>query len=131
MEIKMRSVSTWKAKYVSELKHLVKRSSVNGSRDVAVLTLPRLKRGRLLLLGEKFDHQVKSYISTVCEKQRIINTAITVACGETIKKVDKNLLRENGGPIEMTKVWAKSLLQRLNLVKRIATTSDNHPILKN
>ena len=38
----MSSVSTWKAKYVSELKRLVKSSSGNGSRDVAVLGLPRL-----------------------------------------------------------------------------------------
>ena len=46
-EIKMSSVSTWKAKYVSELKRLVKSSSTsgNGSKDVAVLSLPRLKRG--------------------------------------------------------------------------------------
>ena len=117
-EVKMSSVSTWKAKYVSELKHLVK-SSNGGSRDVAVLSLPALKRGRPLLLGENLDRQVKSYISAVHEKQGIINTAITVACGEAIvKKTDKNLLRENGGPIELTKVWAKSLLQRLNFVKR-------------
>ena len=124
-EIKMSSVSTWKAKYVSELKRLVKSSSgTNGSRDVAVLSLPRLKRGRPLLLGENLDHQVKSYISAVREKQGVINTAITIACGEAIvKKADKNLLRENGGPIELTKVWAKSLLQHLNFVKRKATTS--------
>ena len=118
----MSSVSTWKVKYVSALKRLVK--SGNGSRDVAVVSLPRLKRGRPLLLGENLDCQVKSYISAVREKQGVINTAITVACGETIvKKTDKNLLRENGGPIELTKVWAKSLLQRLNFVKRKATTS--------
>ena len=35
-EIKMNSISTWKAKYVSESKRLVKSSS--GSRDVAVLS---------------------------------------------------------------------------------------------
>ena len=122
----MSSISTWKAKYVSELKHLVKSSSGNGSRDIAVLSLPRLERGKLLLLGENLDHQVKCYlyISAVREKQRIINTAITVACDEAIvKKVDKNLLSENGGSIKLKKVWAKSLLQRLNFVKRKATTS--------
>ena len=80
----MSSVSTWKAKYVSELKRLVKSSSTsgNGSKDVAVLSLPRLKRGRPLLLGENLDCQVKSYISAVRKKQGIINTAITIACGE-------------------------------------------------
>ena len=125
-QIKMSSVSTWKAKYESELKHVVKNtcSSGNGRKDIAVLSLPSLKRGRPLLLGENLDRQVKSYIIAVREKQGIINTAITVAFGEAIvKKTDKNLLRENGGLIELTKVWAKSLLQRLNFVKRKATTS--------
>ena len=85
------------------MKRLVKSSSGSrdGSRDVAVVSLPRLKRGRPLLLGENLDRQVKSYISAVREKQGIINTAITVACGEVIvKKTDKNLLRENSGPID-------------------------------
>ena len=87
----------WKAKYyVSELKRLAKSSSGNGSRDIAILSLPRLKRERPLLLGENLDHQVKSYIRAVREKQGIINTAIIVACGEAIaKEVNKNLLREN------------------------------------
>ena len=122
----MNSVSMWKAtKYISKLKCLVKSSSGNGRRDVAVLSLPRLKRGRPLLLGENLGCQVKSYISAVREKQGIINTAITVVCGEAIvKKTDKNFLRENGGPIELTKVWVKSLLQCLNFVKRKATTSN-------
>ena len=53
----------WKAKCVSELKRLVKSSSGNGSRYVAVLSLPRLKRGRPLLLGENLDHQVKKATS--------------------------------------------------------------------
>ena len=122
--IKMSSVSTWKAKYVSEMKCLLKSSGGSASRrkDVAVQSLPRLKRGRPLLLGEGLDCQVKSYIRAIREKQGIINTA--VACGEAIvRKPDKTLLKENGGPIEPTKVWAKSLLQQLNFVKRKATTS--------
>ena len=74
---------------------------------------------------KSLDRQVKCYTSAVCEKQGIVNTANTVACGEAIvKKTDKNLLRENVVPIELNKVWAKSLLQRLNFVKIKATTSD-------
>ena len=116
----------WKAKYVSEMKRLLKNSGGSASRrgDVAVQSLPRLKRGRPLLLGEDLDCQVKSYIRAIREKQGIFNTAITVACGEAIvRKTDKTFLKENGGPIELTKVWAKSLLQRLNFVKRKAATS--------
>ena len=35
-----------------------------------------------------------------------------------IKDVDSNLLSENGGHINLTKDWAKHLLQRMNYVKR-------------
>ena len=71
------------------------------------------------MLGEDLDCQVRSYIKAICEKQGIINTAITVACDEAIvRETDKTLLKENGGPIELTKVWAKSLLQRINFVKK-------------
>ena len=31
---------------------------------------------------------------------------------------DSNLLAENGGYIDITKDWAKRLLQRMNMVKR-------------
>ena len=62
--IKMSSISTWKAKCVSEMKRLRKSSGGSASRRgyVAVQSLPRLKRGRPLLLGEDLDCQVKSYI---------------------------------------------------------------------
>lgn len=115
------------------MKHLLNSSSGDGSRDVAALSLPGLKRGRSLLLGGNLDRQVKSYISAGREKQGIINTAITIACDEAIvKKTDKNLLRENGGPIELTKVRAKSLLH-LNFVKRKQQLQLkwSHLILKN
>ena len=41
-----------------------------------------------------------------------------MASGEVIvRKADKNLLKDNGGPIDITKTWAKSLLFRLGFVK--------------
>jgi len=55
---------------------------------------------------------VISYIKEVREKKGIITTTVTVASGEaTVNKVNKGLLKENGGPIELTSVWAKSIHQ--------------------
>ena len=57
-------------------------------------------------------------------KKAAVTTAVTIASGEAIvTKVNKGLLKEHGGPIDLTSVWAKSLHQRINFVKRKATTS--------
>ena len=48
-----------------------------------------------------------------------VNTAIVIAtaCG-IVKDADSDLLSKNGGHINLTKEWAKYLLQRMNYVKR-------------
>jgi len=57
-------------------------------------------------------------------KKAAVTTAVTIASGEAIvTKVNKGLLKEHGGPIDLTSVWAKSLHQQINFVKRKATTS--------
>lgn len=66
--------------------------------------LPVKKGGRPLLLGEKLDTQVKSYLRAVCEGGGVVTTAITMAAATAIvRKGDRNLLSENGGPITITK----------------------------
>ena len=58
------------------------------------------------------------------DKGGVINTAIVMACAEgVITNHDSNLLASNGGYITITKDWAKSLLSRMEFVKRHASTS--------
>ena len=114
--IKESSVSTWKSKYQAELKRVSASGNVD---DVSVKRLPVKRRGRPLLLGEKLDTEVKSYIQAVREAGGVITTSITIAAATAIvRRSDRNLLSENGGPITLTNNWAKSLLYRLNFVKR-------------
>ena len=88
-------------------------------RKSAVKSLPVKKRGRPLLLGTKLDDDVKSYVKAVREAGGVITTSITIAAATAIvRQADRNLLFENGGPITLTTNWAKSLLFRLNFVKR-------------
>ncbi len=114
-ELKLTSVQTWKTKYLAEVNRKVKA----GESDATVKSLPIKKRGKPLLLGEKLDSEVKTYIHAVREEGGVVTTAITMAAATAIvRKADRNLLAENGGPITITNNWAKSLLHRMNFVKR-------------
>ena len=118
-EIKDSSVCTWKKKYSAELKRSASKRDSEEKGEVCVNSLPIKKRGRPLLLGENLDTAVKNYIKAVREAGGIINTSITIAAATAIvQKTDRSLLSENGGPITITTNWAKSLLYRLNFVKR-------------
>ena len=55
----------------------------------------------------------------------VVNTAIAIGCAQgLVKHYNSNLLECNGGPIVLTKSWAKSLLQRMGFVKRRASSTE-------
>ena len=90
--------------------------------------LPVKKGGKPLLLGEKLDTQVKSYLRAVCEGGGVVTTAITMAAATAIvRKGDRNL-SGNGGPITITKNWDKSLLCQMNFVKRRGSSTAKIPV---
>ena len=118
-DIKKSSVSTWKMKYLAEIKRRVKTGEAP-----EVNRLPLKKRGRRLLIGEKLDGEVKAYIQAVRNMGGVVTTTITIAVGRAIvNRADRSLLAENGGPITLSKSWAKSVLYRLNFVKRRGTAT--------
>ena len=81
--------------------------------------LPTKKMGRPLLLGEEIDRQVKEYLKYLREQGSAVNTVIAIATAEgVVRSVDANLLACNGGGIHLTKAWARSLLNRMGMVKR-------------
>lgn len=107
----------WKDAYLSEL--MGKRLA---GYDSDVL-LPSKKMGRPLLLGNDIDKQVQAYITYLRSGHSVVNTAIVLAVAEGIVKgIDPNLLAGHGGSINLTKDWAKSLMRRMGLSKRKATT---------
>ena len=106
-ELKESTIRTWKTKYLAEV-NLKKQS---GELDVSVTSLCTKKRGRPLMLGEKLDKEVQYYLKAVREGGGVITTAITMASATAIvRRADRNLLSENGGPISIRVNWAKSLL---------------------
>lgn len=109
-DLKEGSVRLWKSKYLAEVNIKLQLGEANTS--VTRLTLK--KTGRPLKLGEKLDGEVKHYIRAVREGGGVVTTAITMAAATAIvRRADRNLLSENGGPIDITVNWAKSLLYRM------------------
>ena len=60
--------------------------------DTYIKELPEKKRGRLLLLGDELDKQVKSYIRYLRERGAVVNTAIVLGVAQGIvRNHDSNL----------------------------------------
>ena len=90
-----------------------------GEIDLNVKKLPSAKRGRPLLLGEKLDNEVKGYLRSLRDEGGMVAVPVTMAIGMAIVETNNRmLLAKNGGPIEISKNWARSLLYRMNFVKR-------------
>ena len=84
--------------------------------------LPPSKRGRPLILGERLDQAVIQHLQAIRDEGGVINSTIVMATARGILK-DQNsgLLAEHGGSVNITKTWAKSLLNRIGWVKRKGT----------
>ena len=114
------TVRDWKEGYQQEL---LRKRKVGSLEDVV---LPVKKRGRPLLVGEILDKQVQMYIKELQKGHCIVNTAILISAAQGIVMAhDANLLSCNGGSIELKREWAKSLMMRMGLSKRKATTQSS------
>ena len=111
----------WRDTYCKEL--AIQSRKRPGS-PISVVELPVKRRGRPFPLGEEMEREVKSFIKSSRELGTAISTAVVMATARgVVISHDSNLLAENGGYIDITKDWAKRLLQRMNMVKRQGTTN--------
>ena len=109
------TVRGFKKAYLNEL-HSKK---LREEEDLTVQELPFKKRGRPLLLGKKLDEAVQQYILKLREHGCPINTVIVLAVARGIvKSMDRTRLEEYGGSTMLTVPWSKSLLKRMNFIKR-------------
>ena len=80
------------------------------------------KRGRPLILGEELDKQVREYLLETRLCRGIVNAAVAIATGTGIVMSQNPSLLAGDGKVELTKDWAKYLLNRMGFVKRKAIT---------
>ena len=81
--------------------------------------MPRLKRGRPLLLGAVLDDKVKHFLLQLRKKGGVVNTVVAVPTALIARSRDEHLKLID---LEST-TWAKSLFKRMGLCKRAVTTS--------
>ena len=86
-------------------------------------TLPLKKRGCPLLLGSELDNKVKSYIKEAMVAGLPLILQLSWQVEKIVRKNKKNLLKDNAGPIDINKTWAKSLLSRLGYVRQKASST--------
>ena len=119
-DLKESTVRGWKNDYRDlESKSLGsrKRSST------AIQQLPTKCRGRPLLIGDHLETEVCLLIEALRKDGTAVNTEVVIGTAiGVVTSYDANLLTKNGGPIDISKEWAKRLLRRMGLVKRQGTT---------
>uniref|UniRef100_A0A1X7ULW5 Uncharacterized protein n=1 Tax=Amphimedon queenslandica TaxID=400682 RepID=A0A1X7ULW5_AMPQE len=120
------TVRDWKDMYIKELNRKRKMDCKGDDDD---LLIPQKKRRKPLLIGEDWDKDIRTYITALRANGSVVNTSIVVAAGiGIVQSHDANLLACNGSPLELSRDWAKSLLKRMNFVKRKATTKSSVPV---
>jgi len=72
---------------------------------------------------------VQQYIRKLCERRTAVAALVVQATAEgTLLASDRTSLAEKGDHVELTNIWAKSLLSRMNFTKneRASRTESNH-----
>ena len=96
----------------------------NEEKSLSIVSLPMAKRGRPLLLRKELDQHVQIYLKKLRECGGSVSSRVVIAAAKGIVLAcNKTLLSEFGGPVELGKPWAQSILKRLGWVKRKSTTA--------
>ena len=117
------SESTVKSIKKAYLEELRKRPRTDDGGE-PISALPVKKRGSKLLLGDDLDQKVQIYLRKVREGGGAVSARTVIAAARGIVlKYNPSMLAELGGPVDLNEYWAHSLLKRMKIVRRKATTS--------
>ena len=121
------TVQSIKNAYVEGLRQ--KRGAEDGG---DITALPLKKRGRRVLLGQELDMKVQMYLKKVRDGGGAVSARIAMAATRGILlKCDRTKLAEFGGPVQLNRYWAHSLLKRMKFVQRKATTARSKHTIAN
>ncbi len=90
--------------------------------DVKAADMSPKPRGRPVKLGDILDSQVQEHIKGVRAAGGVVNRTIVIATGiGIVSNHDRTMLKEFGGPIDLDRAWAASIMKRMNFVRRKGT----------
>ena len=118
MELGESTVKSFKTKYLAAVKE---NRGLDHPTDVTAI--PSKKRGKPLPLGE-MDSKVQKYIKALRKAGTPVSLPLVIASAKgIISSKDRSLLAKNGGHIALTTAWSTSLMNRMGMIHRKATTS--------
>ena len=118
MELRESTVRSFKTKYLAAVKE---NRGLDHPTDVTAI--PSKMRDKPLPL-EEMDRKVQKYIKALREAGTPVSLPLVMAAAKgIISSKDRSLLAENGGHIALTTAWSTSLMNRMGMVHRKATTS--------
>ena len=85
--------------------------------------LPK-QAGRPTNLPDEIDNRIRITLTAMRDKDLVVNNFVMRCIGEAIARADcPSVLVQFGGIVQLEVSWARSLLKRMNMVKRKATKS--------
>ena len=100
-DLKENTVRDWIKVYRKEIQKQQSSTKIGDDRSFVVAELTGKKRGRPVMLGEKIDAEIRTIIRAMRDSGAVVNTSIAIATAVgVLRKRDKSLLKENGGPLE-------------------------------
>ena len=115
LDVKESSVRDWRDAYLKEIR--AKRKEAKPGEEIVVTKLPCKKRGRPVLIGEKFDKHLQEKLIALRHRGTPIGTSAVIGVGLGILKKHKS----TGDPKnKLNKEWARSVLRRMGFTKRRA-----------
>ncbi len=111
------SVRNWVKKY---------RAAVAGTeKDISTVTpadLANKPKGKPLLIGSENDQKVQELVKSIRQAGGVINRSIVLSLGHgVISARDRSILKKYGGPVDLTRTWAESIMERMGFVRRKGT----------
>ena len=90
---------------------------------IKITKLESEKGGPPFLLDKELESQLQEYVNALRDNKGVVNSVIEMVAVEGISNgEDRYLVKQNGGYIVCIKSWAKSFLDRMDFVKRRAST---------
>ena len=116
-ELPPKETTVWRLKNLYHSQLRLHHDDISSAESVK--ELPTKKTGRPLMTGDELDKQVSDYIGYLRSAGAVVNTSVVITSAKGIlMHKDANLLLG----IDLTKGWAKYLLNRMGYVKRKATS---------
>ena len=115
LNVKDSSVRDWRDAYLKEVR--IQRKTVKPGEEIVVTKLPSKKRGRPVLIGEKFDKQLQEKLVEMRRRGMPIGTSAVIGIGLGILKKHRS---KSDCSIKLNKEWARSVLRRMGFTKQRA-----------